>query len=105
MKFMPAPGTYTPKKSDAIKGNVRFSMDRISYLDQAIRDKQESVGPGHYIPKVGLEYVFIFIRETLYKNDPSQPSGLLLRKRTGTSRKTQRRLIWEPTMCRSPKNL
>ena len=29
-----------------------MKLDRVSYLDDAIRDKLELVGPGHYQPKV-----------------------------------------------------
>lgn len=38
-KYMPAPGIYTPKKPSKVKGNVAMLMERINYLDEAIRDK------------------------------------------------------------------
>jgi hypothetical protein len=34
------------------KGSVEMKIDRINYLDEAIRDKQDNVGPGNYTPKV-----------------------------------------------------
>jgi hypothetical protein len=41
----------------AILGNVEMKLDRINFLDEAIRDKQESVGPGVYKPKViGIDF-------------------------------------------------
>ena len=38
-KAMPAPGQYLPKKLDSATGNIEMKLDRISYLDEAIRDK------------------------------------------------------------------
>lgn len=49
---MPGPGQYGPKPLKAILGNVEMKLDRINFLDEAIRDKQDSVGPGVYKPKV-----------------------------------------------------
>ncbi len=37
-KHMPAPGIYTPKKERKVKGNVAMVLDRINYLDEAIRN-------------------------------------------------------------------
>ena len=50
-KGVPAPGQYATGLIHTVKGHVAMKLDRISYLDEAIRDKQESIGPGHYKPK------------------------------------------------------
>lgn len=49
-KGMPAPGQYAPKSQASVKGHVAMKLDRVSYLDEAIRNKEELVGPGHYKP-------------------------------------------------------
>lgn len=54
MKHFPAPGQYTPAaNAKTVKGNVGMKLDRVSYLDEAIRNKEDIMGPGHYKPKVG----------------------------------------------------
>lgn len=50
-KGMPAPGQYTPKLMKTVQGNVAMKLDRVSFLDDAVRDKEEIMGPGHYKPK------------------------------------------------------
>ena len=47
-----------------MKGHVEMMLDRVSYLDEAIRDKLETVGPGHYKPK----------RDAIQKRPPSAAS-------------------------------
>ncbi len=49
---LPAPGQYAAKTIGPVKGNVAMKIDRINYLDEAIRDKQDNVAPGKYSPKV-----------------------------------------------------
>lgn len=34
-----------------------MKLDRVSYLDEAIRDKQDLTGPGHYKPKVSCDTI------------------------------------------------
>ena len=51
----PGPGHYAPNKDKKVPGHVEMCLDRISFLDEAIRDKIESVGPGFYKPKVRQE--------------------------------------------------
>jgi hypothetical protein len=40
----------------AAKGSVEMKIDRINYLDEAIRDKQDNVAPGKYTPNVMIYF-------------------------------------------------
>ena len=47
-KGVPAPGQYSPKRLKPTIGNVAMKLDRISYLDEAIMNGENSMGPGQY---------------------------------------------------------
>lgn len=75
-----------------------MKLDRINFLDEAIRNNQESVAPGKYSPKVSYEELTVY-RETLRINGRQQHrDGKPQKSRSGKYRRIWMNLTWAPTM-------
>ena len=103
-RALPAPGQYDVKKALPIKGNVAMKLDRINFLDEAIRNNQESVAPGKYSPKVCFEELTVY-RETLRINGRQlHRDGKPPKSRNGKFKRIWMNLIWGPTMLLFQRN-
>jgi hypothetical protein len=81
-----------------------MKLDRINFLDEAIRNNQESVAPGKYSPKVCYEELTVY-RETLRINDQLlHRDGKPPKSRNGKYKRIWMSLTWGPTMLPSQRN-
>lgn len=81
-----------------------MKLDRINFLDEAIRNNEESVAPGKYSPKVCYEELTVY-RETLRTNGRLlHRDGKHQKSRNGKFKRIWMSLTWVPTMLPSQRN-
>lgn len=81
-----------------------MKLDRINFLDEAIRNNEESVAPGKYSPKVSYEELTVY-RESLRTNGRLlPPDGKHQKSRNGKFKRILMNLTWGPTMLPYQRN-